>query len=47
MLSDGICADFHKREEVFFRLGIIYKLQGKADASLEVSRRSHDSDAQE
>jgi hypothetical protein len=28
--------DFHKREEVFFRLGIIYKLQGKADASLEV-----------
>lgn len=28
--------DFYKREEVFFRLGIIYKLQGKADASLEV-----------
>lgn len=32
-----LSSDFHKRDEVFFRLGIIYKLQGKADASLDVS----------
>jgi general transcriptional corepressor CYC8 len=32
--------DFEKANEIYFRLGIIYKQQNKYDASLDVSNAS-------
>lgn len=33
--------DFEKANEIYFRLGIIYKQQQKYDQSLEVARPAH------